>query len=54
MKNLVRLSGVRPKKMKNKCCIALSRGLQYFDFIELGFPLDNFQVCSIFDTLEKK
>ena len=45
---LILWSGTRLSK-RHLLLIALSRGLKYFDDVELVFPADEFQVCSIFN-----
>ena len=48
LKNLVLYSESRLEK-RHQLLIVLSRDLKYFDDVELVFPLDKFQVCSIFN-----
>ena len=46
--NLVLSSGTRLRK-RHQLLIDLSRDLKYFDNVELVYPPDPFQVCSIFN-----
>ena len=46
--HVVLLLGTRLEKW-HQLLIALSRELKYFDNVELVFPLNEFQICSIFN-----
>ena len=50
--NLILWSGNRHWK-RHQLLIALSRVLKYIDDVELVFPSDEFQVCSIFNMLTR-